>query len=46
MLSRCVDRNFIRQAIRNVNWDDVLNMELTIAEDIIAKWDTLRKTVT
>ena len=32
MLSKCVDKNFVRSAIKNIQYEDIDKMELQIAE--------------
>lgn len=45
LLSRCVDKQFIRSAIKNIDYEDINKLELSIAENIIARFDQIRKAV-
>lgn len=45
MLSKCVDKNFIKTAIKNIKYENISDLELKIAEDIISKFEKLRDTV-
>jgi hypothetical protein len=45
MLSKCVDKNFIRSAIKNIEYEDINKLELKIAENIISRFDQIRKAV-
>ena len=45
MLSKCVDKNFIKAAIRRIDCEDINKIELEIAENIISRFDTIRSTV-
>ena len=45
LLSKCVDKQFIRSAIKNIEYEDISRLELKIAEDIIARFDQIRKAV-
>jgi hypothetical protein len=45
LLSKCVDKQFIRSAIKNIEYEDISKLELKIAEDIIARFDQIRKAV-
>jgi hypothetical protein len=38
MLSKCVDRSFIKLAIKNIEYQDIAKIELKIAEDIISRF--------
>ena len=38
MLSKCVDKNFIKSAIKNIKYKNISDLELKIAEDIINKF--------
>lgn len=35
LLSKCVDKAFVRSAIKNIQYEDIDKMELQIAEEII-----------
>jgi len=35
LLSRCVDKNFVKTAVKNIQYEDIDKMELQIAEEII-----------
>ena len=45
LLSKCVDKQFIRSAIKNIEYEDINKLELRIAEDIISRFDQIRKAV-
>lgn len=45
MLSKCVDKNFIRNAIKNIDYEDINKLELKIAENIISRFDQIRRAV-
>lgn len=45
MLSKCVDKNFIRNAIKNIRYENISDLELKIAEEIIGRFEKLRNTV-
>ena len=45
LLSKCVDKQFIRNAIKNINYEDINKLELKIAESIIGRFDQIRKAV-
>lgn len=45
MLSKCVDKNFIRNAIKNIDYQDINKLELRIAENIISRFDQIRRAV-
>ena len=38
MLSKCVDKNFIKTAIKNIRYENISDLELKIAEDIIGRF--------
>ncbi len=38
MLSKCVDKKFIKSAIKSIRYEDINRLELKIAEDIIARF--------
>ncbi len=38
MLSKCVDKNFIKSAIKNIKYENISDLELKIAEDIINRF--------
>jgi len=44
-LNKCVDRNFIKTAIKNIRYEDINRLELQIAEDIISKFEQVRSVV-
>ena len=45
MLSKCVDKTFIKAAIKNIKYEHISDLQLKIAEDIILKFEKLRNTV-
>ena len=45
MLSKCVDKGFIKAAIRAIDHEDINRIEMTIAENIIARFEQIRSTV-
>lgn len=45
LLSKCIDKKFIKAAIKNIQYEDISKIELKIAEDIINKFDQIRKIV-
>ena len=45
LLSKCVDKQFIKNAIKSIDYEDISKLELRIAEDIIARFDQIRKAV-
>lgn len=45
LLSKCVDKQFIRNAIKNIDYEDINRLELKIAENIIGRFDQIRKAV-
>jgi hypothetical protein len=45
MLSKCVDKTFIRNALKNIDYADINKLELKIAENIISRFDQVRKAV-
>jgi hypothetical protein len=45
MLSKCVDKTFIRNALKHIDYADINKLELEIAEDIIARFDQVRRAV-
>lgn len=45
LLSKCVDKNFIKTAAKNIKYEDIDKMELEIAEDIIKKFESIRSVV-
>lgn len=45
MLSKCVDKGFIRNALKNIEYGDINKLELKIAENIISRFDQIRKAV-
>lgn len=45
MLSKCVDKQFIRNAIKNIDYEDINRLELKIAENIIGRFEQIRKAV-
>ena len=45
LLGKCVDKAFIKAAIRNISYDDLDRMELQIAEEIMTKFETIRNLV-
>lgn len=45
LLSKCVDKQFIRNAIKNIDYEDINRLELKIAENIISRFDQIRKAV-
>lgn len=45
LLSKCVDKQFIRTAIKNIDYEDINKLELKIAENIISRFDQIRKAV-
>lgn len=45
MLSKCVDRNFVKMAIKNIKYENISDLELKIAEDIIGRFEKLRNSV-
>lgn len=45
MLSKCVDKGFIKMAIKNIKYENISELELKIAEDIINRFEKLRDTV-
>jgi pyrroloquinoline quinone (PQQ) biosynthesis protein C len=45
LLSKCVDKNFIRSALKNIQYEDINKLELKIAENIISRFDQIRKAV-
>ena len=45
LLSKCVDKQFIRTAIKNIEYQDISKLELKIAEQIISRFDQIRKAV-
>lgn len=40
-----MDKNFIKTAIKNIEYEDISKIELKIAEDIINKFDQIRRIV-
>ena len=38
MLSKCVDKKFIKTAIKNIKYENISDLQLKIAEDIISKF--------
>lgn len=45
LLSKCVDKQFVRKAIKNIDYEDINRLELKIAENIIARFEHIRKAV-
>lgn len=45
LLSKCVDKAFVRAAVKNIKYEDIDKMELQIAEEIITKFETIRNLV-
>lgn len=45
MLSKCVDKMFIRNALKNIDHADINKLELKIAENIISRFDQVRRAV-
>lgn len=45
LLSKCVDKQFIRNAIKNIDYEDINRLELKIAENIIGRFDQIRRAV-
>ena len=45
LLSKCVDKQFIRTAIKNIDYEDINKLELKIADNIISRFDQIRKAV-
>ena len=45
LLGKCVDKGFIKSAIKNICYDDIDKMQLQIAEEIIKKFETIRNLV-
>lgn len=45
LLSKCVDKAFVRAAIKNIKYEDIDKMQLQIAEEIIEKFEMIRNLV-